>query len=475
MSQTCTLHILHTNDIHSHFEHMPQIATCLKAKRKEWERIGEHALTVDIGDHTDRMGMETEATWGQANVRVLNQSGYQYVTIGNNEGLTFPKKELDQLYEHAQFRVVAANILDLKRKTIPNWAIPYDIYEWDGVKIAILGVTVAFSSFYEQLGWEVTDPFPVLQQYTQQLRTEVDIILVLSHLGYHADVRMAKEIDGIDLILGAHTHRLLPEGEKVNQTWIAQAGKFGEYIGHVQLEIERNTRKITDSKVEVFQAADFTKDPEVEQVIMEDKQTALDILSQPITQLPYHLSVDWQKETPFGSFLAASIRQWTEADIGIANGGLLLHSLEQGEVTRKDLLSCLPHPINPCLVMLSGRQIVSILQKAIQPATVKQQLIGFGFRGKIHGWMGVDNLQIVYQDAISPTITDVLVEDQPIDLDRIYKVGTVDMFMFNRQYPEFQEAPHRFFLPEVLREIIAETVLNETLLQESFTKRWLPM
>lgn len=474
MSQTCTLHILHTNDLHSHFENMPQIATCLKEKRRLWEVNNEHVLTVDIGDHTDRMQMKTEATWGQANVRVLNHSGYQYVTIGNNEGLTFPKKELDHLYDQAEFQVVAANFVDAKTQAIPRWAIPYDIYECDGIKIAILGVTVAFTTFYEQLGWEVKDPFPILLEYVRQLRPEVEIILVLSHLGYHADVQMAKEIDGIDVILGAHTHRLLTNGEKVNQTWIAQAGKFGEYIGHVRLEIDPKSRRITAGEVEVFSAKDFTKDFELEKVISQDQQTAFEILAQPIADLRWNLLIDWQQETPFGSFLAASIRHWTNAEVGLANGGLLLHALKQGEVTRKDLLTCLPHPINPCLVELTGSQLLSVLQKAIQPSTVNKELIGFGFRGKKHGWLGVDNLQIQYRvEEERPVVTEVLVAGHPIDLDRSYKIGTVDMFMFNRLYPEFQEAPHHFFLPEVLREIIAEMITNEKVLEECFTKRWL--
>lgn len=84
------LTILHTNDIHSHFETMSPIAAGIAGLRAA---AGEEAvLLVDIGDHMDRAAVETEGTMGQANIDILNLTGYDAVTIGNNEGLTFRRK-----------------------------------------------------------------------------------------------------------------------------------------------------------------------------------------------------------------------------------------------------------------------------------------------------------------------------------------------------------------------------------------------
>ena len=49
---------------------------------------GDGAIVLDIGDHMDRASVETEGTMGQANVDVINLTGYDAITIGNNEGLT---------------------------------------------------------------------------------------------------------------------------------------------------------------------------------------------------------------------------------------------------------------------------------------------------------------------------------------------------------------------------------------------------
>lgn len=475
MSQTCTLHLLHTNDIHSRFERMAQVAGCLQEKRQLWESRGEYVLTLDIGDHTDRMRMKTEATWGQANIKVMNQSGYQYVTIGNNEGITFPKEILDGLYDQAEFTVILSNLWDLKLNQIPKWAVPYAIHTCNDLRIALLGVTVPYASFYEQLGWISKDPFPILKEQVELLRSQVDVIVVLSHLGYNIDKQMAEQIDGIDVILGAHTHRLLLEGERVNQTWLAQVGMLGEYVGHVCLTIEKDQDGCTlTGFVEALAVEECSPDPLVTQIIEAEKASADQILSEEITRLPHELVIDWEHETAFGSFLAASIRQWTNAEIGLANSGLLLQSLPQGSITRRDLLECLPHPINPCLIKISGRELLQVLETALLPEIIQKQIRGFGFRGKVMGWMGIDNVRVYYRNQTKPVIERIEVAGEELEPERSYSVGTVDMYVFNRLFPQISETKDpAFFLPEVLREILAETLGNHKLIHQSESSRWI--
>ncbi|WP_205628736.1 hypothetical protein, partial [Acinetobacter baumannii] len=74
---------------------MPYIATGLKTLRSTLQKKGQTVVTVDVGDHMDRMRLQSEATLGQANVHVLNDMGYDVVTIGNNEGLTLPRPAFD--------------------------------------------------------------------------------------------------------------------------------------------------------------------------------------------------------------------------------------------------------------------------------------------------------------------------------------------------------------------------------------------
>ena len=77
--------ILHTNDLHSHFENWPRIRRYLKTTRQQVMADGATVYTFDLGDHVDRVHPVSEATNGQQNIQLMNQIGYDGVTIGNNE------------------------------------------------------------------------------------------------------------------------------------------------------------------------------------------------------------------------------------------------------------------------------------------------------------------------------------------------------------------------------------------------------
>ena len=66
--------------------------------------VGDACYIFDIGDHVDRSHPFTEGTKGQGNIRLLNEAGYDAVTIGNNEGITMSKEALSSLYDGCQFR-----------------------------------------------------------------------------------------------------------------------------------------------------------------------------------------------------------------------------------------------------------------------------------------------------------------------------------------------------------------------------------
>lgn len=88
------LRLYHTNDLHSHFENWPKIVDYIEQKRKEHQSDGEETLVFDLGDHLDRFQFVTEATFGKANVDLLNRLHIDGAAIGNNEGITLPHEEL---------------------------------------------------------------------------------------------------------------------------------------------------------------------------------------------------------------------------------------------------------------------------------------------------------------------------------------------------------------------------------------------
>ena len=106
--------------------------------------------TVDLGDFSDRIHPLTEATSGQANVQLMNQVAYDYATIGNNEGLSNTKDELNVLYQATEFEVVLANLSDCDTQSLPHWAKSYAVYPLDnGLKLGVVGLTAPFPFSYK--------------------------------------------------------------------------------------------------------------------------------------------------------------------------------------------------------------------------------------------------------------------------------------------------------------------------------------
>jgi hypothetical protein len=142
-------------------------------------------------------------------------------------------------------------------------------------------------------------------------------------------------------------------------------------------------------------------------------------------------------------------------------------------VSFADLLQSLPHPINACAVTLTGAQLTRVLEQAIQPETIHRELRGCGFRGKVEGWMGVDGLHIRYVGGEQPRIVQIEVNGQPLIMEQEYRVGTVDMFMYNRLFPDLlQGSGIEFFLPQMLREVVTKTVMDQCFVRRSFLPRW---
>ncbi|AMA71956.1 MULTISPECIES: bifunctional metallophosphatase/5'-nucleotidase [Aneurinibacillus] len=470
-----TLHILHTNDLHSHFEEMARIATGLKQLRLELQKQGYPVVTVDLGDHMDRMRLQTEATWGQVNVDVLNETRYDFVTIGNNEGLTFPRPKFNELYRNAAFSVICANLLDAKTKQPPPFLRSYTITKYGDFTVGWIGVTASFPEVYKLLGFITLDPTRVVAEQVASIRPYVDIIIVLSHVGYQWDVEMARNIDGIDVILGAHTHTYLAEGERINHTLVCQTGKFGQNIGHVTITYDKLKKTICKLEARCLPTHLYKPDGKVERIVDRHRRHAEQVMGEVVARLEYDLPVSWEEESPLGNLLAAGLRSWVDAEIGIVNSGTLLFSLEKGNITRKDILSLCPHPINPCRMKLTGEQLLDILEESLNEEIIKKQIQGFGFRGKVLGCLCVDGADIYYNPLapVGRRIVRVEVQGRPLRKKQLYSVGTIDMFTFGIVFPTFQKGlGTKFYLPEFLRDVLEKQLRTKEALEKSLNRHW---
>lgn len=456
-----TIHIYHTNDVHSHFERWPKVVHYLKNERRKHVKNNEHMVLLDIGDFIDRFHPLTEASDGKANVILLNDAAYDAVTIGNNEGITLSHKQLDTLYAHATFPIIVANVFYENGKR-PHWMKPYVIMTFGRARIAFIGVTVPFQTFYELLGWRVADPFDTVAQLIKELSKQVDAIILLSHLGMNDDEKMAETFPQLTAILGGHTHHVFEHGKRVNETLLCGAGKFAHYVGCLTLTIDEKNRKV-DAVAHVQHTDAFEHEcVETKRKLDEMMDEAARILAQPIVHLPESLHIDWFSPSPLASLLAQALNEWCDGDVAMVNAGVLLASLPKGVVTKGDIHRICPHPINPCKVYLRGSELKEVILQAETEQMKQLRMKGFGFRGEVMGQMVYDRIIVEKEQLVDGQehVRRIFINHQLIDEQKTYAVATIDMFTFGHLYPEIYRAKKQYYMPEMLRDVLAWKLKN---------------
>lgn len=443
--------LLHTNDLHSHLENWPQMRRYLTKRQQEMNQPQKSVITIDLGDFVDRWHALSEATQGQANVALMNQGNYDVVTIGNNEGLGNSKKALNELYEEANFEVLLANLFDQGTLKRPRWAKPYKIITTAlGTKVGLIALTAYFPLTYAPNGWDIRDPLEILPELVLHLRPQVDVLVVMSHLGIDADHLIAKELPQVDVVLGSHTHHLFPEGKRVNGVQLAAAGKHGKYIGEVSLFLENN--QLIQTKATTIETAQLPKQLADEQEIQGYLAEGEALLtSRKVAQVPRKFVAEPFVADSLLPLTLAAMNERAQTEVAIVNSGLFLTDLASGLVTQADLHRLLPHPMHLIKVDLTGRDVRRLVFEIEKNRNFLRNfpIMGMGFRGKIFG-------HVVYEGLFYDEINhEVYWHGQPLVDDKQYQLTTVDHLMFVPFFPTIEIVGEvEFLFPEFIRSVL---------------------
>lgn len=443
------IHIFHTNDLHSHFKYWPRMQSFVKEMRNSLAKIGETSYLFDVGDHLDRSNIYTEATVGKGNVQLLNDAGYDVVTIGNNEGITLSHEELFHLYDNANFDVVVANVYATNGKN-PTWMKPYVVLTTEaGTKVGVIAATAMFEVYYQELNWQMDEARSTLLQLAHQLRKEVDIIVCLSHLGITEDELLAEECPEIDVIFGSHTHHVLPTGKLINGVLLTGGGKFGQYTGHLVIEYDKKMRKIVEKKDTLIHNKDLPIVQNEQEMVQLFEDEGNRILNTPVFTTRKSYNKEWFHYSQLSDLFAQAILEKSGADCALFNAGIFLDGLPKGTVTALDLHRIFPHPINLCIIELSVAEMKEIYMQSKNEEWPYIELKGLGFRGVIFGKI------LTYGFSMNEN-RQLLINGKLADQDHIYKLVTLDLFTFGYFYPSFKYAKKQYILPEFLRNIMID-------------------
>lgn len=447
------VHIYHTNDIHSHFENWPKIQAYLTTQQKRHHLLNENVLTFDIGDACDRVHPLTEATDGKANIQLLNEANYDAVTIGNNEGNGNSKAQLNQLYQEAKFPVLIANLFNYQTGMAPDWAMPFKIYTTKaGHRIGVFGLTASFPTSYEPLGWKVQEPDECIPEMLELLTPLVDTIILLSHLGIAEDRRIGEMYPMIDLVIGSHTHHLLPVGEKVRQTLLTAAGKYGQYIGHIQLEIEDG--HVTAATADVTETAQLPAVPhEVETILGYETEGHYLLAQQKVAEMPMELAVNWRTSSPLVEIGLQALKDYAKTDVAILNAGLFMEPLPKGIISNDTLHNILPHPMRGMTSTMKGADLYRVIREMEKNRGYLRNfpIKGMGFRGQVFGEICYDG---IHYDAAT---NQVFWLGEPLDFEKEYTFATVDHFLFIPFFPTIEiVGENQVIFPYFIRNVLGQ-------------------
>lgn len=253
--------VLHTNDTHSCI--MP-LNTNLDNKDiagrggflrrvnmlKEQRQQHPDMLLFDSGDFSQGSGFYTLFR-GEVEIGLMNQMGYDAVTIGNHE-FDFGLDNLAKLCRMANFPVVCSNY-DFTGTPCEGLVKDYITIQRNGLKIGVYALGAPLKGLVSNKNCEgvvFLDPVEVSKKYISILRQKekCDVVICLSHLGWkiseYPDHQFIREIEGCDLVLGGHTHTYMPTLEYApDKTGKLipddQNGKHGAFVGKLVLTFEK--------------------------------------------------------------------------------------------------------------------------------------------------------------------------------------------------------------------------------------------
>ncbi|HWO96617.1 MAG TPA: 5'-nucleotidase C-terminal domain-containing protein, partial [Bacillus sp. (in: firmicutes)] len=398
------LTLMHTNDTHAHIENIARRVTAIKQVRAEHS----NSLLLDAGDVFSGTLYFNEYK-GQADLEFMNYIGYDAMTFGNHE-FDLGTEPLAKFVENAKFPFVSANVNFSKDENLKDRfndelsANPLDgevyngiVKEVNGEKIGIFGLTTAetkdISSPGDGVEFEnyIEEAQKAVQQFEQQ---GVDKIIALTHIGYQDgggdnDVTLAKEVEGIDVIVGGHSHDKL-EAPVVDTTGeeptvIVQANEYSKFLGVLDVEFDENGRVVEHNGelIDIDQKASDEKDApyvlqddaEAAKILAEKYKPTVDAFKQTIVGTTA-VALDGEranvrtKETNLGNLItdgmlakAKTINPNTV--IALQNGGGIRASIDSGDVTLSEVLTVLPFGNSLGIMELTGQEIIEALEHSV--------------------------------------------------------------------------------------------------------------
>ncbi len=456
------LTILHVNDVHSRFEPInerdapcsPEDAAaraCFGGIARLWAAVDAaraadpDALLVDAGDQFQGSLFFTRYE-GRVSAEFMNALRVDAMAVGNHEFDAGPVV-LGAFADLVRFPLLLANADVAAEPALANKLRPWTVVTRNGTRIGIVGLAPANTAELSSPGKRVSfgDPVPAATRAVAALQAAgVERVVLLSHSGYEADKRLAAGVDGIDVIVGGHSHTLLsntapnvagpyptlvrsPSGRDVP---IVQAGAYGKYLGRLVVSFDDRGKVVRASGEPIRLDASVPEDAGAKARVAELAKPLEALRAQVVgrTAAP----VDGGRDAcrlggcPMGALVADAMLERVAAQgiaVAVTNGGGLRASLDAGPVTTGEVLTVLPFNNALATFRLKGADLVAALEAGVSKVEERAgrfpQVAGLQVDWSPQGVAGVNRVRAV-------RVRDATGAWAPIEPERLYGVVSND-------------------------------------------------
>ncbi len=346
------IHILAVNDMHAQIEVFPQLAALADSLRT----IDPSLLIFSAGDN--RTGNPINDKYilpAYPMVALMNQVGFNGSTLGNHE---FDVHSLKRLIGLSNFRYICANAFPSNSSGIK--LVPTQVFDVEGLKVGVIGciqlspagIPSTHPDNLEGISFKPAEE--IIPQY-ESLSKECDVTILLSHLGYPDDIKMAEKFPWLDLIIGGHTHTQLKGDEVKNGVLITQNRNKLHRVTYITLTVEDG--KVVDKKAEYIDVRKFPKTVKVVEEMIRfynDNPTLRRVLA--VANTPF------ETREELGCLMCDAFMAETGSEIAVENpGGVRIDALPQGDITVRNVLEMDPFDNHAVILELTGDEIARMM------------------------------------------------------------------------------------------------------------------
>lgn len=434
-----TLTVLHTNDTHGRplaFSYKETMCGGIPARKTAVDRLRAdepNVLLLDAGDVCDGMPV---SNMNQAEPDFIGMGLLQYdaMAVGNHE-FSHDVKTILEFRKTAGFPFLCANLVRESDSSCPF--DPFVMRKIGGRTVAIFGLITGELErlvFEERLkGLKLLDPLETARDLVPRLREKADHVIALTHCGYGFDKNvLAPGVEGIDLIVGGHSHTLLTRPRRIGDTVVAQAGCHGIYLGKVTLQFTgRKLEKADGGLIPInyepknsgnyLMLGPFEVDREVHTRLSPYAEELEELLGRVVGTVEKP-DVERRKgwlDRPYSNLVADGMRWSAGADCAIQNTGGVRTTLGPGSVTVGEIITMLPFNNNVMVAPLKGSTLLEALDHSI--FVVEERPRTFG---------ALSGLEVLISPR-SDKIVSVRVAGEDLDPERTYRVA-INSFMFHK-------------------------------------------